>query len=214
MESVVTGGSATPVLPPAMLGTIESVSVPATGSRVFFQIADVFVVQVNIDEAAQFPLVVKNLPAEFGILRGERRQHLAYRRALKFHRIVFVNELAQGRGNQDFGHINSSFSATVWSAFGRKLFAWSNFPPLIDSTTNEYQGHEFSRSVLEKYASQSGCEWKMPIRSRPCCPRVLVGGQQILGANLVAIFLLAFIRVFQADRGGYQFGARHRSCRS
>ena len=34
-----------------------------------------------------------------------------------------VTELAQGRGNQDFGHINSSFSATVWSALGRKLLA-------------------------------------------------------------------------------------------
>src|SRR5271165_5563091 len=38
----------------------------------------------------------------------------------------------------------------------------------MDRITNEYHGQEFFKSVSEKYASQSGCEWKMPTRSMPC----------------------------------------------
>src|SRR5580693_6320482 len=37
----------------------------------------------------------------------------------------------------------------------------------------------------------------------PLCARVLVGSEQILRADLIAVFLLPFIRVFERDRRGY-----------
>ena len=46
--------------------------------------------------------------------------------------------------------ISSSFAASVWSKFGSQLLAWSNSPFWIESTTNEYHGQEFFRSVFEK----------------------------------------------------------------
>ena len=88
----------------------------------------------------------------------------------------------------------------VWSGSGRKLLAWSNLPFLIDSTTNEYHGHEFSRSVFEKYASQSGCEWKMPIRSSPRCARLGIGAQQIFLPQFVTGALLARECVLERHR--------------
>ena len=62
-------------------GTIEIVSPSFTGVASLLQVADVFVVQIHIDEAAQLAFVVENLLAQIGKLRGERAQHFAHGRA-------------------------------------------------------------------------------------------------------------------------------------
>ena len=62
-------------------GTSEIVS-PSGGRRgVLAQVADVFVVQIDVDEAAHLAFVVEDLLAQLGILRGQRVQHLAHRGA-------------------------------------------------------------------------------------------------------------------------------------
>ncbi len=113
MESVTGGEADCDVDPPAMLGTIDKRVAGGDRRRVFFQIADVFVVQIHVDEAAQLAFVVKELLAQVGELRGQRAQHFADGRAGQLHRIVLVGVLAQRGRNQDFGHIRSSFSAAV-----------------------------------------------------------------------------------------------------
>src|ERR1035438_7395273 len=45
---------------------------------VLAQVAYVFVVEVDVDEAAQLPLVVKDLLAQVGELGGQRGEHLAH----------------------------------------------------------------------------------------------------------------------------------------
>ena len=60
-----------------MLGTIEIVSPSCDRRRVLAQVADVFVVQVDVDEAAQLAFVVEELLAQVGELRGQRAQHFA-----------------------------------------------------------------------------------------------------------------------------------------
>src|SRR5690606_24074618 len=96
--------------------------------------------------------------AQVAMLAGEVSHHFTHGRTVQLYGISLAGILPQGSGNQDFGHISSSLSAFVWSGSGRKLAAWSNSPFLIERITNEYHGQEFSRSVFEKYASQSGCE--------------------------------------------------------
>ena len=58
-------------------GTIEIVSPSFDRRRVLVQVADVFVVQVDVDEAAQLAFIVEELLAQVGILRGQRGQHFA-----------------------------------------------------------------------------------------------------------------------------------------
>ena len=61
----------------------------------------------------------------------------------------------------------------------------------MDRTTNEYQGQEFFKSVSEKYASQSGCEWKIPMTSSPRSRAALSARQQVLGAEFIAFALFS-----------------------
>ena len=69
------GGAAT-VEPPAIEGTSEIVSPSSARGGVFAQVADVFVVQVHVDEAAQLAFVVEDLLAQVGNWRGERGRAL------------------------------------------------------------------------------------------------------------------------------------------
>ena len=168
----------------------------------------------TLTKLRSLPSSLKSCLRRSGNLLGQRRQHFADGRAGESTESCLSANWRKGRRDQDFGHIKSSFSAAVWSALGRKLVAWSNFPLFTESTTNEYQGQEFSRSVLEKYASQSGCEWKMPIRSRPAARALLVGGEQVFGTQFVAGCLLAFVGVFQRLGQGDVLYVAVDACRS
>ena len=88
--------------PPAMLGTIEIVSPSAHRRRVLAQIADVFVVQVDVDEAAQLAFVVVEMCLRrSAMLGGQRVEHLADGRPGELDGILLPGELAQRRRDQN-----------------------------------------------------------------------------------------------------------------
>ncbi len=65
---------------------------------VLFQIADVFVVQIDVDEAAQLAFIVEELTAQIRVVGGEGGQHFAYGRAGQLDGILFACVLAQRCG--------------------------------------------------------------------------------------------------------------------
>jgi hypothetical protein len=54
------------------------------------------------------------------------------------------------RSQAVFGAQNGSFSTVDWSSLTRKHATPAYSPDRIDTTTFEYHGHEFNRSVVEK----------------------------------------------------------------
>ena len=60
------GGGAASAEPPAMEGTSEIVSPSCGGGGVLAQVADVFVVQIHVDEAAHLAFVGEDLLAQVG----------------------------------------------------------------------------------------------------------------------------------------------------
>ena len=69
------------------------------GGGVLAQVADILVVQVDVDETAYLALVGEDLLAQIGELRGECAQHFAYGAAGNGDGILFPGELSQGRGD-------------------------------------------------------------------------------------------------------------------
>ena len=114
------------------------------------EIAYVFVIHIHVDETSQLPLIVEQVFFKIRILSRQLAQRFRHGTARYFNRVLLLGKLPQRSRYQDLCHFNSSRSACVCSISGKKLFAWSNLPFLIESTTNEYQGHEFFRSVSEK----------------------------------------------------------------
>src|SRR6185312_5284253 len=131
---------------------------PFQRRRILVQVADVLIVHIDVDKAAKLALVIEQILLDIGVLRRKLIQRIRHSSSVHFDGVLLLGELPQSRRDQDFCHFNSSLSAWVWSASGRKLFACANLPFWMDNTTNEYHGHEFCKSVCEKYASQSGCE--------------------------------------------------------
>ena len=66
---------------------------------IFAQIADVFVIQVHVHEAADLALVGEDLLAQVGELGGQRAQYFAYGGAGNGDGILFPGKLPQGRGD-------------------------------------------------------------------------------------------------------------------
>src|SRR5260370_27118769 len=85
----------------------------AIGNRSGFaaDVADVLVVEVDIDEAAQLALVVVKVLAQVGKTGGETLQHFAGGCARQIHGGGLFREMPQGGRDADSGHVSSSFSA-------------------------------------------------------------------------------------------------------
>ena len=66
-------------LPPAMEGTIQSVSSASDGGGRTLQEADVLVPLVDVHEGAELARIVEEVPVETGVERGQPGQHLADR---------------------------------------------------------------------------------------------------------------------------------------
>src|ERR1035437_679998 len=92
------------------------------GGGVLAQVANVLVVEIDVDEAAYLAFVVEDLFAQVGVVRGERVQHFADGGAGDGDGVLAPGELAQGGRNQNSGHINTSTplgqlqSARRWAA--------------------------------------------------------------------------------------------------
>ena len=65
----------------------------------FFQIADVFVVEIHIDEAPQLAFIVVKLSAKILVLTGQLRQDFADGSAAQFHCVLLACVLPQGCWN-------------------------------------------------------------------------------------------------------------------
>ncbi len=75
------------------------------GSLVLLEIADVFVIQVDVNETADFPVFGKEVPAQVSVARRDPRKRLSYGLRLDFYRILLPRILPQRSGNNDFnGH--------------------------------------------------------------------------------------------------------------
>src|ERR1019366_1130284 len=75
---------------------------------VLAQVAYVFVVEVDVDEAAQLTLVREDLLAQVGELGGECNEHFAHGGAVDGDGIPRRRELTQGRRDQYLGHVSKS----------------------------------------------------------------------------------------------------------
>src|ERR1035437_4085349 len=85
----------------------ERVGVGGRGG-VLAEVADVFVVEVDVDEAAQFAFIVEDLLAQIGVLGGERGEYFAHGGAGDGDGILLRGELTQRRRDQYFGHVSRS----------------------------------------------------------------------------------------------------------
>ena len=75
---------------------------PGFTARLFFlQIADVFVVQVDVDEAAQLALLVVEMRLQPFVLRRQVGEQLANRRAVDFDGVLLSGERPQRSRNQN-----------------------------------------------------------------------------------------------------------------
>ena len=68
------------------------------------EVADVFVVQVHVDEGAELAVVVIEVTAQVGVLGDESAKGFADGRAFDFNRGLLASILAKGRGDVDLGH--------------------------------------------------------------------------------------------------------------
>ena len=66
------------------------------------QVADVFVVQVDVDEAAQLALIVVQVRLQAGVLRRQIGQQLADRCAVGLDRVLLIGVRSQRGRDQDF----------------------------------------------------------------------------------------------------------------
>src|ERR1035437_8277125 len=82
----------------------ERVGVGRRGG-VLAEVADVFVVEVDVDEASQFAFIVEDLLAQIGVLGDERGEHFAHGGAGDGDGILLRGELPQRRRDQYFGHV-------------------------------------------------------------------------------------------------------------
>ena len=78
------------------------------GGGVLAEVAYVFVVEVDVDEAAQLAFVGEDLLAQFRMSGDQGVQHFAYGGSGCRHRIQLAGELAQRGGDQNFGHVSKS----------------------------------------------------------------------------------------------------------
>ena len=120
---------------------------------------------------AAFPRIRLQLDVRGGVVRvgihrvrtrevlRRREADIANAEVCDLHRSMGVAGPASREDGTQEAVSSSSRSALVCSKSGSQLFAWSYRPPFTESTTNEYHGQECFRSVSEKYASASGCEW-------------------------------------------------------
>ena len=78
-----------------------SVSDGPTGGRLPLQVPDVFVVHVDVDEAAQLAVVLEQVLAQVGVPRRELPQHFADVLAVDLDDGLLAGERPQRRGNQN-----------------------------------------------------------------------------------------------------------------
>src|ERR1019366_8161182 len=70
----------------------------------FFQVAHVFVVDVDVDERAQFAVLGIEMALQIGMLRNQARKGLAHGLSRDMDRGLFPRVLAKWRRNLDLGH--------------------------------------------------------------------------------------------------------------
>ncbi len=72
-------------------------------SRLLAQVADVLLIDVNIDEAAQMAVVSKKMTAQVGELRGQVAECFLDRRAVHLHSVLFPGIRPEGGWDNHFG---------------------------------------------------------------------------------------------------------------
>src|SRR3990172_3800835 len=70
----------------------------------FLQVADVLVVQINVDEAAQLAVVGVEVPAQVAVLGDELLQELPHRLRLQVQRLLLAGVLPERRRDDDLRH--------------------------------------------------------------------------------------------------------------
>jgi len=78
------------------------------GGGILAQVADVLVVEIDVDEAAYLAFVVEDLLAQVGEVGGERVQHFTHGGAGNGDGILAPGELPQRGRNQNSDHISRS----------------------------------------------------------------------------------------------------------
>ena len=102
--------------PPATDGMMLTVSPSLTGVRLLLEEADVVVVQIDGDEAAQLAFLVVEVLAEVRVPRRHVGEQLADRSALGLDDVLLVRVDAQRRRNQNPGWHDVSSMATCSSS--------------------------------------------------------------------------------------------------
>jgi hypothetical protein len=74
------------------------------GCRVFLQIADILVIQINIDKSPQFSVLVVEMPAQVGMLRDQAGKSLGYGSTLNVDSGVFSSVLAKRSWDVNLAH--------------------------------------------------------------------------------------------------------------
>ena len=91
------------------------VSPVLSGGLLAIEMADVLVVDVHVDEAAQLAVVVVQVTAEIAVFRDERLEQLSNGAAVDFHDILPVGEGPEWCRDQDpMGHIRCPHSVRSW----------------------------------------------------------------------------------------------------
>ncbi len=71
---------------------------------IFLQVTDVFVVEIDVDESAQFAIIGIEMAAQIGMLGHQFGQRRTDRFGIEFDRGVLSSILSQRRGNVDLSH--------------------------------------------------------------------------------------------------------------
>jgi hypothetical protein len=101
----------------------------------FLQIADVFVVDVHVDEAAQLSFAGVQMRAQVAELRREIRERLADGRAGHLHGVRLAGVGAQRGGDQNRGHAKNSSSKADRSGSSRHDRRSPDAPPATATIT-------------------------------------------------------------------------------
>ena len=91
-------------LPSCNRGHYGNVITVFYGGGVLLQIADVFIVQVDIDESAELAVVVIEMTSQVGVLGDKSRKGFSDSRTFDFNRRLFPSILPQRRRNVDLWH--------------------------------------------------------------------------------------------------------------
>src|ERR1017187_1604850 len=137
--------------------------------RVLAEVANILVVEIDVDEAAHLAFVVEDLFAQVGELRRQRVQHFAHGSAGDGDRILLAGELPQGRGDQNFGHFSNSAplspprsvrrsAANCWRGETRR----GEWKAPRTSTTGTNSSNRFARNRRRNRGASGKC------RSAPC----------------------------------------------